>query len=96
MSPVDLFFLGQSLDFVLFEQVFQDHALQIVEVRPWNLTLPHSVHRRPVCEAPAVGELDPVEVQTLGFAPVGSLRNDGTAPVNNCAEDIEYTCLHVG
>ena len=80
MCSVGLFFFVQPLNFVLFEQVLQDHAIQIVEVGPWNLALPYFVHRRPVSEAPAVGELHPVNIQALGLAPAGSIGNYGTAP----------------
>ena len=68
MGPGNLFFLGQSLHFVLSEQFFQDHALKIVEVCPRNLAPPHSVHCWPVSLTPAVGELHPVNVQALRLA----------------------------
>src|SRR6516164_6726913 len=95
MGPVDLFLFAQPLDFVLLEQVLKDHAMQIVEFGPRNLTLAYFVHRRPVSETPAVGEPRPVNIQVVGLAPASSLGNHGTAPVHDGAEYIEDACLHV-
>lgn len=96
MCPVDFFFFAQPLDFVLFEQILQDHAIQVVEVGPRNLSSAYFVHRRPITEAPAVGEFHSVNTEALRFTRAGSFGNHGTAPIHNGAESIENACFHVG
>src|SRR5215472_12431339 len=96
MGPLELFLFAQSLDLVLLEQFLKDHAMQIVEFGPRNLALAYLVHRRPVCETPAVDEPRPVNIQALDLAPASGLGNHRTAPVHNGTEYIEDACLHVG
>jgi len=69
VSPGNFFFFGEAFDFEFNEELFEDHAVQIVEAGPGELAFAYFVHRRFVAEAPAIGEGDPVEVEVFGLAP---------------------------
>src|ERR1700746_2229484 len=73
-----------------------NHAMQIVEVRPRNLTLAHFIHGWLVSTAPAIGEFHPIDIQTFCLAPGSGLGKHRTAPVHNRAKYIEDTGLYVG
>lgn len=88
MGPMELFGFGE-LKLQIFEDFFEHHAVEVVEDGPGEFAFANFVHGGAVAQAPAVGEVAPVEVDAPGFFPDFAFGDDGTAPVDNSAEDVE-------
>src|SRR5690242_9094463 len=84
-----LFFV-ESFEGKFLEQAIEDLAMQLVDVGPALLAAHHAVHRRAVARAPGVGERRPIGFDSLARAEQLAFADDRRAPVDYCAEDVEY------
>ena len=84
---------GQARDLELFEQIFQHHAVKVIQFGPRELAFAHFFHGGAVTGAPAVRKMCPVDFETFGFAPFSTFGGDGTAPVHYSAEGVEDQSL---
>src|SRR2546421_6235652 len=71
------------------EQAIEDRAVQAVDVLPAYLAAHDAVHGRPVAGAPGIGESRAVDAQALGGSEQLGLADDGGAPVDHRAENVE-------
>src|SRR3989441_1776292 len=81
--------LAQSAQAERLQQIVEDHAVKLIDVRPGQLALAHAVHGRVVARAPGVGELRPVDAQAFLLRQQLAFADDGAPPVDDGAEDIE-------
>ena len=91
---LDALGLAQALEPELRNQIVENHAVQIVDLRPRQLALPHPVHGRPVAGPPALGEGVPVAVEPLAGGDLAPLARDARPPVDDRAEDVERERAH--
>jgi hypothetical protein len=80
----------------LLQQPVEDHAVQVVDLRPAELARAHAGHRGLIARAPRIGERRPVDAQPLAPAELLSFADDRRAPVDDGAEHIEDERLHGG
>src|SRR5687767_2839591 len=76
--PVDLFLFAQSLYPEFFEQLIENHSMEVVNLRPGKLALTDFAHCRAISLSPAIGEAGPIDLELPCLAPDGALLNDGT------------------
>ena len=81
--------LGHSPQSEFLNQVVKNHAMQVVYLRPGQLSAAHLVHGWPVPAAPTVGEATPVDVIALARSQQLPFPDDGGTPVNHGAEHVE-------
>src|SRR3954452_24567702 len=93
VEPLLVRFVEAAGDAELFGQLVERHAVQRIELSPWQLAGAHPVHRRRVKPAPFVGELLPVDVDALALAERAAVGSHRAAPIDHRAEDIEYQRL---
>jgi hypothetical protein len=89
-----LFLFGKTFDVKLGEQVFQQRAMQVVEVGPWHVALSHLVHGRRIAGPPSIGKASPIDGDAFGFFPGPAFFDDRSAPVDHCAKCVKDERFH--
>jgi hypothetical protein len=92
MFPFDSGAIEPEID----EQLVQNHAMQAIEFRPWQVACAHPVHRRLIAASPCVGEFDRVDFQSLPGRQFLHLLRDGCPPVHDGPERVEDKRFHTG
>src|SRR5262245_40531120 len=91
---VVLFLLRECGHHAKFRKQFvEDHAMQIIELGPRKLAFSDLLHRWRITCSPPICKARPIDVHAFRFAPGSTLRNDGTAPIDDCTERVEDQSL---
>src|SRR6185437_16304992 len=70
-------------------ELVEDHAVQLVDLRPWQLAAAQALHRRLIAAAPLLGECLPIEGDAALAAEGCQLAQDAAMPVDHGAEHVE-------
>src|SRR3984957_6365368 len=78
----------------LLEQVFQQRAMQVVQICPGHLPVAYLLHGRRVPSPPSIGKATPIDVDAFGLLPCRAFFDNRSAPVHHGAKSVKDKCLH--
>ena len=86
--------LGETFQTKLGHELIEDHAVEIIDNGPGQLTAPDTAHRRPVPSAPPIRKTRPIDGQPLARSERPAFTYDARSPVDDRAEHIERQRAH--